>query len=177
MGKGIYFKLDLPEFDLSDIDPLYNKIIALNDLMDMAVDSPIISKLFTQGRHSKTSFILLLQNAFQKGKYNISLSRNAQYMVLYRFPVDRRQIGIVADKIFDKYKPSYMKTYSNITFQPYSYAVVDNKANPPARRQIIAYVFRNCVSYNISGIENVFPYPNKVQATKAIDLDEDNSRT
>ena len=91
MGKGIYFKQGLPEFDLSDIDPLYNNIIALNDLMDMAVDSPIIFKLFTQRRYSYTSVILFLQNAFPKGKYNISISRNAQYKVLFRFPIDRRQ--------------------------------------------------------------------------------------
>ena len=50
MGKDIYFKQGLPEFepDLDDIDPLYNNIIVLDDLMDIAVDSPIISKLFTQ---------------------------------------------------------------------------------------------------------------------------------
>ena len=36
---------------LSDIDPKYNNIIVLDDLMDLAIDSPIISKLFTQGRH------------------------------------------------------------------------------------------------------------------------------
>ena len=53
IGKAIYFKQGLPEFepDLCDIDPRYNNIVVLDDLMDMAVDSPIISKLFTQGRH------------------------------------------------------------------------------------------------------------------------------
>ena len=62
MGKDIYFKQGLPEFepDLCDIDPRYNIIVVLDDLMDMAVDSPIISKLFTQGRHRNASVILLL---------------------------------------------------------------------------------------------------------------------
>ena len=72
------------------------------------MDSPIISKLFTQGRHINTSVILLLQNAFPKGKYNTSISRNAQYMVLFRCPADRRQIGIGAGRIFDKIKPVLM---------------------------------------------------------------------
>ena len=35
--------------DLSNIDPKFNNIIVLDDLMDLALDSPIISKLFTQG--------------------------------------------------------------------------------------------------------------------------------
>ena len=45
MGKDIYFKQGLPEFEpeLCDIDPRYNNIVVLDELMEMAVDSPIIS--------------------------------------------------------------------------------------------------------------------------------------
>ena len=69
MGKDIYFKRGLPKFepDLCNIDPHYNNIVVLADLMDMAVDSPIISKLFTQGRHRSHTIV---KNVFQKGKYN-----------------------------------------------------------------------------------------------------------
>ena len=72
LGHDIYFREGHPTFqlDLSDINPTYNSIIVLDDLMDLAVDSPIILKLFTQGRHRNASVILLLQNAFPKGKHN-----------------------------------------------------------------------------------------------------------
>ena len=75
MGKDIYFKQGLPELepDLCDSDPRYKNIVVLDDLMDMAVDSPIISKHFTRGRHRNASIIPLLQNAFPKGKYNTSI--------------------------------------------------------------------------------------------------------
>ena len=45
MGKEIYFKHGLQEFepDLCDVDPRYNNIVVLDDLMDITVDSPIIS--------------------------------------------------------------------------------------------------------------------------------------
>ena len=76
--------------------------------MDMAVDSRIISNLFTQGRHRNASVILLLQIAFPKGKYNTSISPKAQFNALFRFPADRCQIGIMADMIFDKNKPAFM---------------------------------------------------------------------
>ena len=173
MGKDIYIKQGLPEFepDLCDIDTHYNNIVVLNDLMDMAVDSPIISKLFTQGRHRNASIILLLQNAFLKGKYNTSISRNAQYMTLLRCPADRRQIGIMADRIFDKNKPAFMEIYNDITSKPYSYVVVDNKAETPARRQVIADIFGNCVSYNITGDDSAVPVTKR--ATKAINLNEE----
>ena len=70
IGKDIYFKQGLPKFDLdlSDIDPCYNNIVVLDDLMAMVVDSPIISKTFTQERHRNACVILLLQNAFLKEK-------------------------------------------------------------------------------------------------------------
>ena len=44
-----------------------------DDLMGEAVDSPIISRLFTRGRHRNASFILLLQNMFPKGKLNTDI--------------------------------------------------------------------------------------------------------
>ena len=172
MGIDIYFKQGLPKFelDLSDIDPCYNNIVVLDDLMDIAVDSPVISKLFAQGRHRNAS-ILLLQNAFPKGKNNTSISRNAQYMALFRCPADRRQIGIMADIIFDNSKPAFMEIYNNITSKSYSYVIVDNKADTPSRRQVIAEVFRDCMSYNITGAESAISVTK--QATKAIDLKED----
>ena len=156
MGKYIYFKQGLPEFEpnLCDSDPRYNNIVVSDDLMDMAVDSPIISKLFNQGRHRNASIIPLLQNAFPKGKYNTSISRNAQYMALFRCSADRRQTGIMVDRIFDKSKPVFMESYNNITSKPYFYVVVDNKADTPARGQIITYIFGNCVSYNITGVDS-----------------------
>ena len=88
--------------NLNNIDPKYNNIIVLDELMDLTVDSQIISKLFTQGRQRNASMILLLQNAFPKGKHSTSISRNAQYIALFRCPTDRRQIGIMAERIFNK---------------------------------------------------------------------------
>ena len=176
MRKDIYVKQGLPEFepDLCDIDPRYKNIVVLDDLMDMAVDSPIISKLFTQGRHRNASVILLLQNAFPKGKYNTSISRNAQYMALFRCPADRGQIGIMTDRIFNKHKPAFMEIYNDITSKSYSYVVVDNNAETPARRQITADIFGNCVSYNITGLDSAVPVTK--QTTKAIDLNEESGK-
>ena len=96
--------------------------------MDLSVDSQIISKLFTQGRHRNASVILLLQNAYPKGKHNTSISRNAQYMALFRCPADRRQISIMAERIFDKQTFLFMSIYNDVTINSNSYVLVDNKA-------------------------------------------------
>ena len=67
-----------------------------------------------------------------------------------------------------------MEIYNNITSKPYSYVIVDNKADTPSRRQVIAEVFGDCVSYNITGAESAMSVIK--QATKAIDLKEDSVR-
>jgi hypothetical protein len=67
--KSIRFERGLPEFsdDLSEINTQCN-IITLDDLMAEATDSPVVARLFTQGRHRNASIILLLQNIFPKGE-------------------------------------------------------------------------------------------------------------
>ena len=96
-------------------------------------------------------------------------------MALFRCPADRRQIGIMVDRIFDKNKPAFMEIYNNITSKPYSYVVVDNKAETSARRQVIADIFGNCVSYNITEDDSAVPVTK--QTTKDIDLNEESART
>ena len=91
LKKRIQFTQGLPDLsgDLNEINPEYNNILVFDDLMSQAIDSPVLSQLFTQGRHRNASVILLLQNMFPKGKYNTDISRNAQYVVLFRSPSDR----------------------------------------------------------------------------------------
>ena len=103
LGKSILFERGVPELseDLCEINARYDNIIILDDLMAEATDSPVVSRLFTQGRHRNASVILLLQNMFPKGKYNTDISRNAQYLALFRSPSDRKQIGIIAERMFE----------------------------------------------------------------------------
>ena len=96
--------------------------------------------------------ILLLQNAFPKGKHNKSISHNAQYVTLFRCPPDRTQIGIMAERIFDKQKSLFMSIYNDVTINPYSYISVDNKADTSVCRQIVSDVIGSCVSYTLPGI-------------------------
>ena len=154
LGEEICFHEGLPPLseDLSELNPRFNNICVLDDLMDLATDSPIVSKLFTQGRHRNASVILLNQNCFPKGKQNTSISRNAQYLALFRSPADRRQVGMVADRIFDKCKPSFMQIYNDVTSKPYSYVLIDNKPDTPDHKQVIVDVLGECKTYpNLQG--------------------------
>lgn len=147
IGNDITFVEGLPPFEqgLRELDSRVNNIIVLDDLMGIAVDSPIISKLFTQRkRHRNASIILMLQNAFPKGKHNTIISRNAQYTALFRSPADRRQIGLIADRVFDQTKPLFMELYNKVTSVPYSYVLIDNKPDTSGDKQVIIDIFGDC---------------------------------
>ena len=81
----------------------------------------------------------------------------------------------MADRIFDKNKPAFMEIYNNIISKPNSYVVVDNKANTPARRQTIADIFGNCVSFNITGVDSAVSVTK--HTTTGINLNEVLKRT
>ena len=68
-------------------------------------------------------------------------------MVFFRCSADRRQISIMAERIFDKQKSVFMEIYNEITVKPYSYVLIDNKADTALHRQIISGVFGTFVSY------------------------------
>ena len=120
--------------------------------MSEAIQSPIVSRLFTQGRHSNASIVLLLQNMFPKGKFNTDISQNAQYMALFCSPSDRKQIDVIAERMFDKNRQRFMAAYYRETEKPYGYIFVDNRPNTPGKRQVSSKVF---------GSRRVYPAINK----------------
>ena len=158
LGKSIRFERGVPELseDLCEINARYNNIIILDDLMAEATDSPVVSRLFTQGRHRNASVILLLQNMFPKGKYNTDISRNALYLALFRSPSDRKQIGIIADHMFDKNRVHFMNAYYKETEKPYGYLLVDNKPGTPPDNQILSDLFEECYAYHF-GVNSTKP--------------------
>ena len=143
--------------------------------MDLAVDSQIISRLFIQGRHRNANVILLLQNAFPNGKHNTSISRNARYITLFRCLADRRQIGKMAERIFDKQKSLFMSIYNDVTIKPYSYILVGNKADSTVGRQIVSDVFGSCMSYTLPGIlRSTTIEPQSAESKDTYDVDVQN---
>ena len=158
LGKSILFERGLPELseDLCEINARYNNIIILHDLMAEATDSPVVSRLLTQGRHRNASVILLLQNMFPKGKYNTDISRNAQYLALFRSPSDRKQIGIIAERMFDKNRVHFMNAYYKETEKPNGYLLVDKKPGTPPANEILADLFGKCYAYHF-GVNSTEP--------------------
>ena len=166
LGKSITFTQGLPVVNdnLEDINDQVHNLWVFDDLMEEAVQSPLISQLFTRGRHRNLSVILLLQNMFPKGKFNTNISRNALYMVLFRSPSDRKQMDIMAERTFAKDRPKFMSAYMKETEKPYGYIILDNHPKTASEKQVIANVFGNCYTYpNITKSTHTVPKITDVQ--------------
>ena len=150
LGKNIRFERGVYNGIINGVynGTRYNDIIILDDLMAEATDSPVVSRLFTQGRHRNASVILLLQNVFPKGKYNADISRNAQYLALFRSPSDQKQIGIIGERMFDKNRVHFINAYYKETQKPFGYLLVDNRPGTPPDNQIRADLFEECYAYH-----------------------------
>ena len=174
LKKKIRFSQGLPELseDLHEIKPVHNNILVFDDLMAQAVDSPVLSRLFTQGRHRNASTILLLQNMFPKGKFNTDISRNALYEVLFRSPGDRKQIDIAGERAFGKDRANFMKAYTRETDKPFGYIILDNRSQASNEHQVVANVFGGCYTYPYITKTTSQTVQNKNSLQNSISLEE-----
>ena len=149
LKKRIQFTQGLPDLseDLNEINPEYNNILVFDDLISQGIDSPVLSQLFTQGRRRNASVILLLQNMFPKGKYNTDISRNAQYVVLFRSPSDRKQMDIFAERTFAKDGKNFMSAYAKETLKPYGSILIDNQPKTTSEKRVVSEEFGKCKRY------------------------------
>ena len=114
LGHNKYFREGLPTFqhDLSDIDPKYNNIIVLDDLMDLA--RSFQSCLRNEGTETQVLHCCCRMLFFKENTTPV---------------------------------PVVMEIYNEIKVKPYSYVLIDNKADIAVHRQIIIGVLCTCVSY------------------------------
>ena len=88
---------------------------------------------------------------FPKGKFNTDISRNAQYMALFRSASDRKQIGIIAERMFDKNRPRFMSAYFKKRKERLVISVfVNNRPDTPSDKhdkQVLSDIFGSCRRY------------------------------
>ena len=80
-------------------------------------------------------------------------------MILFRRPSDRKQIDMIAERIFAKDKSNFMSAYAKETERPYGYLLIDNQPKTPAETQVLANVFENCQAYPHITSRHIPRYP------------------
>ena len=100
--------------------------LVLDDLMEDVQNSSSVAELFTRGSHHRNLSVLLIsQNLFVKGRYQRTISLNANYIVVMKNPRDRSQIIFLARQIFPDRWQLVQQAYNMATARPHGYLFID----------------------------------------------------
>ena len=109
-------------------------ILLIDDLDQEALNSPLISKIFTvYSHHLNFSVCLTTQNFFRPGKERLTLVRNATHLVLFPNPMDGSIIRIISQKVFATKPKALVELFEKITTQPFHYLTIWSQCDPELR--------------------------------------------
>lgn len=115
--------------------------VILDDLMNDASESQIVSDLFTKmSHHRDISVILLLQNFFAKGKQMRNITLNSSYIVLMKNPRDKNIATYIGRQLYPNKMKKFRQIYDDVTREPYSYLFIDLKADTPEEIRLLSHV-------------------------------------
>ena len=132
--RNVEFHEGLP--DAQTLKP--DTLLILDDLMHEA-DSRV-DKIFTKhSHHMGISVMFLTQNLFHKGARTMTL--NAHYLVIFKNPRDKMQITHLARQMYPGRSKFVTEAFEDATAKPYSYLVVDLKADTEEKMRLRSGIF------------------------------------
>ncbi|KAL6433564.1 hypothetical protein ACFW04_006567 [Cataglyphis niger] len=121
-------------------DPLFPKLVIIDDLMRKSSSCDAIVDLFTKGSHHKNlSVILISQNLFHQRRGQRDISLNANYIIVLKNPRDRAQIHL-ARQVYPDDSKFMEEAYYDATSRPHEYLLLDLKQSTSDE-----YRFRTCI--------------------------------
>jgi hypothetical protein len=117
-------------------------LLILDDCMSAGGKSQKVADLFTKGSHHRNlSVILVLQNLFHRGPSMRDIHLNAHYVVLFKSPRDRGQVGYIGRQAFPGQRQYFMEAYQDATRNPYGYLLLDFKPHTADDRRLKSQIF------------------------------------
>ena len=109
------------------IRPDERNLFIVDDQMEEAGSSKTLSKLFTKGSHHRNLTVLyLLQNIYNAGASQRTVSLNTHYNVVFRNVRDASQFRTLAHQMHPGNAKWLLASYDNATCRPYGYLVLDH---------------------------------------------------
>lgn len=129
-NDGIEYHQGLPTDDLIACGrPM---LLVIDDLMQEATSSAIVSDIFTKySHHNNITCICLMQNLFPRGCEMRNISLNANYIVLMKNSRDRAQINHLARQMFPGRSACLTAAYEDATKDAYGYLMLDCRNTTP----------------------------------------------
>ncbi|KAK3106066.1 hypothetical protein FSP39_011921 [Pinctada imbricata] len=128
------------------INPKEYNLLIMDDIQRDASGNQDVCELFTEGAHHRNlSVICLMQNIFNKGKENRTISLNSQYLVLFKNPRDQLQISVLARQMYPGKTKTILDAYNRAIEKPFGYLVVDLKQTTQESERLQTDIFRDYI--------------------------------
>ena len=129
---GIEFEKGWRDDIFDSLTPEQRNILVLDDQMNFASSSKSVSDLFTNGSHHRNlTVIYLVQNLYNQGKSQRTISLNSDYNVVFRNGRDASQFQTMAYQICPSNGHLLVDAFTDATFKPYGYLVLDHHPSTP----------------------------------------------
>ena len=114
-------------------------LFVIDDLISQAGKRVDVSDMFTNGRHSNLSVILLTQNMYHKGRHFRDMSINSDYFVIFkniRDTTSLRHLGMQMNNL-----EFLTEVFDDIAEKPFSHVVIDFRADTPKHLRFRSNIF------------------------------------
>ena len=116
-------------------------LLILDDLMLDMQNDKALPKYFTKMRHENLSVIFLIQNLYFKSAYATTITRNAQYLVLFPNVRDTSIIATLGRQMYPQHKHFIFDAFKDATSTPYGYLFLDLKTETPDKLRVRSHIF------------------------------------
>lgn len=116
-------------------------LLILDDLMLELRNDVRLAKLFTKMRHEHVSTIFITQNLYFNSQYATTITRNAQYLVLFQNPRDNSMIDTLGRQVYPGRKGFLSASFLQATAEPFGYLLLDFKPDTPNNIRVRTGVF------------------------------------
>ena len=121
-----FIKGPMPEKLYDTFDPHQRNLLVLDDQMTDAGNSNQLEKYFIQGSHHRNlSIVFIVQNLFSKGKAMRTTNLNSNYLVVFKNPRDKGQMGVLGRQMYPSKWRSFLAVLESATEKPFSYLLID----------------------------------------------------
>lgn len=129
-GSFLHFHAGCPTEELENVEG-ENKIIIVDDLLEQAMRSEIVSDMVTQGRNRKLAIIILVQNLFPQLPKARTISLNMNYVVIFRCLRDSSAIMPFARQTSPFAARAFLDMYIKYVNKAYAYLFCDYTQHIP----------------------------------------------
>jgi hypothetical protein len=123
------------------IKPNERNLLIVDDQMDEAGSSKTLTKLFTKGSHHRNLTILyLLQNMYNSGSSQRTVSLNSHYNVVFRNSRDASQFRTLAHQMHPGNAKWLIQAFDDATSEPYGYLVLDHHPESDKDKRVVSKI-------------------------------------